>query len=278
MKYFFKNLEPSWKWTINQLNQIVEFFKKLLPSSDLKIDVEKTILLLAILMIALGLILFFRKPLKTILNKIETMIFTEFKEYKRAAYFAVKIESRIRYLNGLSVPEKQSKIDLVNILKSSILLLDRFIEVMEHRNKLNPANEIDNLVVEQPEIINLEDKADIKILPEIPEEPKLSETAKELIKLRDSVMLANTGDKIPNSDVLEVLYQRLGKVLEKEGVDTLDKVGKFDVERQEVVSTKETDDPELDEVVSETVRPGYLFAGNLFRSQQVIIYRFKESH
>lgn len=278
MNNLFEDLESAWKWVINQFNQILEFFQNLLPNIDLKIDLEKTVLLLAILMIALGLILFFHRPLKKIINKIGKMLFTELEEYKKAAYFAVKIESRIRYLNGLEVPEKQTKIDLVSILKSSTLLLDRFIELMEHRNKLNSAKEIKNSFMKQQEIINPEDKKEMKVLPEIPEEPKLSETAKELIKLRDSVLLANTGDTIASSDVLEVLYQHLGKVLEKEGVHTLDKVGQFDVELQEVISTKETNDPEMDEVVSETVRPGYLFAGNLFRSQEVIIYTFKPSH
>ncbi|WP_414624810.1 hypothetical protein [Calothrix sp. CCY 0018] len=274
-------------WIENQLVSIGEFLRQLLPSKDLNIDLRTFLFSTSILMIALGLIIFLHKPLKRIIKQMT--------EYKKAAYFALKIEKRIRHLNGISAPNNKSSIDLdlVSSLKSSTLFLDRFIEVMEHRNKFHSVNEIENSKIIQQENVyfeekedvetfseNFEEKEDVETSSEIivtSEEPKLSETAKELIKLRDSVLLVNTGDKTPNSEILEVLYQRLGKVLEKEGVDTLDKAGKFNIEQQEVVSTKETDDPELNEVVSETIRPGYLFAGNLFRSQEVIIYSFKES-
>lgn len=268
-----KILKTAWEWIVNELDSVKELFSQPLTVKYLNTNLKTIILFVSILMIVSGTILLLYKPFKSLKTKM--------KEYKKAAYFALKIEKRIRYLNGISAPNEKSSIDLVSSLKSSILLLDRLIELIKHRNNLHSANKIENPKPKQLEDAYLEEQEDVKISSEIlttPEEPKLSETAKELIKLRDSVLLTNTGDKVASSEIFEVLYQHLGKILKQEGVDTLDKPGKFDIEQQEVVSTRETDDPELDQVVSETIRPGYLFAGNLFRSQEVIIYRFKESH
>jgi molecular chaperone GrpE (heat shock protein) len=62
------------------------------------------------------------------------------------------------------------------------------------------------------------------------------------------------------------------KVLEKEGVTSLEENDKFDYERQQIVSTKVTDDPQKNDIVAETVRPGYIFNGSIIRPQEVIIY------
>jgi molecular chaperone GrpE (heat shock protein) len=69
----------------------------------------------------------------------------------------------------------------------------------------------------------------------------------------------------------------LGKVLEKEGVTPFEDVGSFDCERQQVVDTRPTDDPEQDNLVCATVRPGYRFREQLVRPQEVVVYTFDGS-
>lgn len=248
-------------------------------------------LLIAIFLIGLAVIFIFRKPLgriiKSLLSKIfrilkvlywETgkILYPELKEYKQAGNLALKLETRIRNLNELPVSDQNSPISLVDILKTAILLLDRFIEVREHQKNSQQLTNPPSPTTQQPQIIPQQKQENMKISLEIPAEPKLSETAKELIKLRDSVLLAKTGNNTANSEILEVIYEDLGRILEKEGVTTLEETGKFDYEQQQVVSTQLTDDPEKDEMVCETVRPGYLFAGNILRPQEVIIYTFKQ--
>ena len=77
--------------------------------------------------------------------------------------------------------------------------------------------------------------------------------------------------------MLQVLYKKLGKILEKEGITSLEETGVCNYERHQVVSTQETDDPNQDELIYETVRPGYLFQGSLIRPQEVIVYNYENS-
>jgi molecular chaperone GrpE (heat shock protein) len=104
--------------------------------------------------------------------------------------------------------------------------------------------------------------------------PEISSAAKELIKLRDWVLLAKSGEIASPASVLEGLYRKLGQLLQKEGVTALEAAGPFDEERQQIIETQPTEDPSQDNVVCDTVRPGYLFNGQLVRPQEVILYTY----
>ena len=117
-----------------------------------------------------------------------------------------------------------------------------------------------------------------KVAPQVPRpEPELSPTAKELIKVRDWVLLAQSSGTAVAPGVREEVHRQLARVLAKEGVIPLEETGTFDYNRQSVSGTHPTDDPEQDDMVCSTVRPGYQFHGQLVRPQEVIIYVYGDS-
>jgi molecular chaperone GrpE len=89
------------------------------------------------------------------------------------------------------------------------------------------------------------------------------------------VLVASTGEEQPPRQVLSAVYQRLGKVLAREGLTPLEKDGPYDESCQEVVATQATDEADRHHVVAETVRPGYLLNGGVLRPQQVVVYVFE---
>jgi hypothetical protein len=96
--------------------------------------------------------------------------------------------------------------------------------------------------------------------------------ARELIQVRDHLLSLSSGTATPSPAVLQVLYRKLGKALEKEGIATLEETGAFKGDLQEVSATQHTDDPAQHETVCATVRPGYAFRGRVIRPQEVILY------
>ena len=110
----------------------------------------------------------------------------------------------------------------------------------------------------------------------IAKDPEPSSTAKELIKLRDNILLAITENTTGDVRMFQSLYRKMGKILEEEGVFTLEAMEKFNYEQQQVMETKPTDDVNLDGLVSSTLRPGYLFDGKLIRPQEVIVYKLSD--
>jgi molecular chaperone GrpE (heat shock protein) len=215
-------------------------------------------------------------------NQIINWLFPEgVKEQQQVQNIVVKIEDRARQLSGLTSTATQSSPHLISRLKHIYLLLDRLVENSEiQKVSLNVVADTiasqseAKLEIEQKVSNNEQTTPTFNTPPEIIPEPKLSKTVKELIELRDWVLLAKTENNTPSPAMLDVLYQQLGKVLEKEGVTSLEENDKFDYERQQIVSTKVTDDPEKNDIVAETIRPGYLFNGTIVRPQEVIIYDY----
>ena len=146
----------------------------------------------------------------------------------------VRAHHAARALNGLE-PVQESRPDPVTALESACLLLE---SAARRANAASP----------QPETVARE-----PIDAPLDEEP--STTARELIGLRDVVLLALAGADSGARDVLKGIYGRLGKVLEREGVSSVEELGAFDPAKHEVVDTWPTGDPTEDEVVCETIRP-----------------------
>jgi hypothetical protein len=187
---------------------------------------------------------------------------------KQAQDLVLKIEARVRQLSRLSSVSQEfaTDIDLISVLTSVNLLLDRLVDNPE-LVKTSPNLALEKQAIPEEETLTISSEPQLSA--------KLSATATELIKLRDWVLLAKTGNNIPSSELLDALYQQLGQVLEKEGVILLEEAGRFNYEYQQVMSINVTDEEDKHDIVSETVRPGYLFNGNVVRQQEVIIYRFK---
>ena len=107
-------------------------------------------------------------------------------------------------------------------------------------------------------------------------EPSISQTAAQLMKLRDKVLLSRSGDAPPTAELLDAIYRELGRALEAEGVTPVEDEGAFDYNRHAVVETRATDDPAKNNRICGTVRPGYLFVGRLVRAQEVVVYSFEQ--
>ncbi|MUG96845.1 nucleotide exchange factor GrpE [Scytonema sp. UIC 10036] len=210
-------------------------------------------------------------------------IFPWFTQYHQAQELALTAEASVRRLSGLSLTSSDER-DIISVLNSTCLLLDRLVEnpqLLQTDQKHTPVV-TEQITAKEIPLPTVEALVAPEIIPEVPTleiapEPKLSATGEELIKLRDWVLLAKTGGAAPKAEMLEVLYQKLGQILAKEGVTPIEEVGIFNYERQQVISTQATDDSEKQDCICDTVRPGYLFNGKLIRPQEVIIYTFDAS-
>jgi hypothetical protein len=166
---------------------------------------------------------------------------------RRTLDLARRAAARARELSGQSgQPEGSAEID--GLLGETCRLLDR---LAERRAAAPPAGP--------------EPRAESGAGP--------SATARELIGLRDWVLLAAGGG--PGPGALDAVYRRLGEVLRQEGIAVLEEAGPFDPGRQQIVDTRATDDPARHDHVCATVRPGYAHRGGLIRPQEVIVYVFR---
>ncbi len=213
-----------------------------------------------------------------------TNIFHWVTQYRQAQELALTAEASVRRLSGLRSTASEDR-DIISVLQSACTLLERLVEnpqllqtdLHEHTpfvHELAMAEEVSLPTVEAPVAPEIISKPPTL---EIAPEPKLSVSGEELIKLRDWVLLAKTGGAAPKAEMLEVLYEKLGQILTKEGATPIEDAGVFNYERQQVISTQATDDPQKQDYVCDTVRSGYLFNGKLIRPQEVIIYTFDAS-
>ncbi|MFM8300904.1 MAG: nucleotide exchange factor GrpE [Microcystis aeruginosa] len=221
------------------------------------------------------------KKLSTIYNyfpNLEDLFPWIIKERRQAEELALQAEMIVYELSGLSRVNSNDR-DVVTILNSICLLLERF---QQHPELLNPK---ETPIIQPIEVIKTEEIEPQIESPPVPQivreiaEEKPSVTAQELIRLRDWVLLAKSGegDNQASPKVLDAIYKQLGKILVKEEITSLEETGSFNYERQQVVSTQVTDDPEKEDLICDIVRPGYLFKGILFRPQEVIVYTYNSS-
>jgi hypothetical protein len=221
-------------------------------------------------------------------------LFPHLQDESELKELALQAETSVRELSDLPPQVLDSAADdIVSILKSTCVLLDRLVQgkqismaenteeiaivadiPVEHEPKQSDETDSD---ISEPEI---EDRSTVattvaELILEEPDEPEPTTTAKELIKLRDWVLLARS-DETVSSGVLGELYRKLGRILEQEKILTLEATGEFNYERQEVVDTQITEDSTLDRQIHSTIRPGYLFNEKLIRPQEVIVYTYSE--
>jgi hypothetical protein len=178
-----------------------------------------------------------------------------FMKGKEVRVLALRAERAGRALNGLE-PVEDSRADAVAVLESACDLLERAARA-EKPAPTRPAT-----VASEPDAQRRDDQ-----------EP--SATVRELIAVRDVVLVALEGAQDGPREVLEGIYRSLGKVLEREDVSSVEALGAFDPAKHEVLDTRPTSDPNEDEVVCETIRPGYSFRGRLIRPQEVVVYQFE---
>jgi hypothetical protein len=205
---------------------------------------------------------------------------------QQAQKLAMQAQKSVRQLSGLPpTPPEKATDDLISVLNSTCLLLDRLVkhpeflsnnkEIAERPKESDRKEEF--VAQPAPVVAFPSSSSSSPINTNIPleSETELSATAKELIRLRDWVLMVKGTDSGLSGNTLEALYKQIGQILTKAGVTTLDEKGIFDYERQLIVSTKKTGDPEKNDWVYETVRPGYLFNEALIRPQEVITYLYE---
>ncbi|TVR74653.1 MAG: nucleotide exchange factor GrpE [Sphaerobacteraceae bacterium] len=95
--------------------------------------------------------------------------------------------------------------------------------------------------------------------------------AKELIALRDSLMLNMLDETGEANEIARNVYDHLGKILVRDGVVPIEDTGAFDRERHRVIETISTDDPAHEQTIHRTLRSGYLVNGRIFRPQEVVV-------
>ncbi len=107
--------------------------------------------------------------------------------------------------------------------------------------------------------------------PAVPAGPPAA--AIDLIALRDEALLATRSEHTSAQQVSERVAQRIGEILQAEGVTPLAASQTVDPKCHQVIGVRETDDRALDGRIAEAVRPGYAFDGRVIRPEQVITWR-----
>ena len=192
------------------------------------------------------------------------------REKQQAQQLALEAEAYARQLNGLTTTTEEGEI--ISVLNSTCLLLRRLVERSAFSQ---PSSNLRDEVIPAPTKETPQPSiASTSVLP-IESEAELSNAIKELIKLRDWILLAKKTKTEGSSEVLSAIYQKLGQILEREGVTVIEETGSFNYEKQQIIATQITHDPEQDDCIYDTIRPGYLFQGKLIRPQEAIVYSFQ---
>jgi hypothetical protein len=216
------------------------------------------------------------------LNEIFNWLFPEkVQAQHQVKEIVIKIEDQVRQLSNLPPapdPTQDSPSSLLAKLNHIDLLTERLLETREVGDHSEGSKDISTVrstveppvEIEAPTIATEQTIPTFTTSPAIILEPTLSKTARELIDLRDWILLAKAGP--PRPEVLEILYQRLGRILEQENVTILEDHDKFNYEHHQIISTIPTKDPDKNDMIAETIRPGYAFHNSIIRPQEVIIY------
>jgi len=181
-------------------------------------------------------------------------------EHRQVTELALEAETRVRQLNGLT--PNPTEAELVSILQSICLLLQR-LQRLERQLAKPPLDS--TKIADEVESVSIET-------------PELSPTLYELIKLRDWLLLAQKNQPENEVKVLSAIDYELGKILQGEGVMTIEETGVFNCDRQKIIATKITNDSQKSDRICYTVRPGYLFKDELIRPQEAIVYLYQKSY
>jgi len=197
---------------------------------------------------------------------------------REAQDLALQVEAKVRRLSRLTQqPPDTTPSDLISVLKSTCSLLDRLVEHAEDSGVDTQAGRASAAVARSVEATSSRPPSIPQARHRLPKpEPELGEIEKEVIKLRDWVSLATSpGGGGASRELMEELYRKLGQVLEKGEVVPLEDVGPYDYMKQKIMSTCPVDNPDKNNFVQSTVRPGYMYRGRLIRPQEVIVYSTK---
>jgi len=108
----------------------------------------------------------------------------------------------------------------------------------------------------------------------------LANSVDALIDLRDWLLASNSEGSEASTETKKYLtriYQKLGQILNHEGIVIYEEAVHFDAKIHQVEGHIFTLDPALTDKIAETVRPGYSIDGKLIRPQEVILYKLQKS-
>lgn len=157
--------------------------------------------------------------------------------------------------------EYERKIEQLNqsIIKKDI----KIKEVQAENTKI--LQDLYSKSIEFNEIIKKKDKTQMDII-------------ESLIAFRDSIVLrdglASDGEKVDGNKLLTSLVKETARVFEKNGVKVLEEKGTFNSSIQKVTDVKDTNEKELQDIVADVFRAGYIFENKMIRPEEVILYRY----
>jgi molecular chaperone GrpE (heat shock protein) len=80
----------------------------------------------------------------------------------------------------------------------------------------------------------------------------------------------------PAVKMLGTLYKETGRFMGANGIEPLEETGGFDEQKHIAADTKSTSNPELNNAIESTFRPGYRINGELYRPQEVVVYMYRQ--
>lgn len=187
---------------------------------------------------------------------------------------AFEAEALARDLNALEPPEPLSerdrrRADVCEVLRTTCRLLEAAAPgepAPDDEAEPEPEAEPEwAAAVEKPEPVPEPASA-------VPEEIEL-DAIQELIAMRDMVLIPADGSGA--TQIQDALGRKLKRVIEKHGVRVLDATGAFDERVHTQLDVRSTDDPAQDEIVCETIRPGYVIGERVIRPQEVAVYQYE---
>lgn len=100
----------------------------------------------------------------------------------------------------------------------------------------------------------------------------------DIITMRDNLLMRRNWirDFAPEEEtaakLVEGQLQETAKLLERAGVEIMDRMGAFDCRLHTAVETRPAPAAQQNGQIAETFRPGYRFRGEILRPQEVILY------
>ncbi|QZY56859.1 nucleotide exchange factor GrpE [Crassaminicella profunda] len=132
---------------------------------------------------------------------------------------------------------------------------------------LEVKNELGNSKCELQKIIRLQKENN---------QENVTKLASDIIGLRDQILIFLSEADEREKRIVSSFYKELGRILERNGIKSLENTGEFNEAYQTIVGIRSTKVKALDNTVAEIFRPGYKLKDGYIRSQEIILYQYKE--
>ena len=190
---------------------------------------------------------------------------------EQARLYALRALSRAQQFVKLRAEEQ----DLMGIVQPLQALCDLLKSEQIHQPPMPAVAALSVVREHLPSVVDgpksVEPKA-MDVADSIDTEPVLSPTTASLIQLRDWILVEMSKPEPTGSRTLVSWYDHLAQTLNLDQVVAFEDSGLFNYERQQCVAVEPTADPAQHNMISKSVRPGYMRGSQLVRPQEVAIF------